>query len=81
MYRARITPRDYSIRSISTVLFFLSFARENTRRRTLKYLKFLHLSQLVPVSPGKQKHAYLPPGNDSHVDPKLQGSEEQAMWS
>lgn len=35
----------------------------------------------MPVSPGRQKQAYLPPGSDSQVDPKLQGSDEQAILS
>lgn len=46
-----------------------------------KGVEILHLSQLGPVSPGRQKQAYLPPGNDSQVEPKLQGSEEQAISS
>lgn len=57
------------------------------KRLAMKYIllkkmfKSLHLSQLAPVSPGRQKQAYRPPGKDSQVDPKLQGSDEQAMSS
>jgi hypothetical protein len=57
-------------RCVSNILYFI-----------IQDVDILHLSQFGPVSPGRQKQAYLPPGNDSQVDPKLQGSEEQAMSS
>lgn len=57
-------------------MFVINYNNNNNNDNSI-----VHLSQLVPVRPGKQKQAYLPPGKLSHVDPKLHGSEEQAILS